>query len=412
LLVEKAPLLALCIIFSAVTMHTIPGTAPRPGRSPPLAGAVVNYGWYLEQTILPHGLTVDYGDLEESISPGRLTASLAALGLITALALWQARRRPALLVGWLWFLGTLVPVIGLVQFGVQTLADRFTYFPSLGISMALAWCAGDALEAFCRLGNRSALVRRGLVWTLGGTSAFAVLVALAIATARQVRIWRDSETLWVHALSVTDRNWLAHTNLADHYFGKAQLEKARRHFAAAVEIWPTYRQANLGLGTCCMQSGDLDGALRAFESFRSVHPQHPGIHYFLGVVRQQRQQLDEAARDFAEATRLEPGNAEFHERLAEVLEKQGNQDEALTGYQRVLRLAPGLATAHFRLGTLYGKRGDNVRAVEHLKTAIRLRPQYAPAFHNLGVVFKAAGLPRESEAALRRARELAGGGKR
>ena len=235
LAVEKLPLLGLSAAASLVTLRyqttsLVPlEVLPWPVR---LGNAAISIILYVERTILPRHLAVFY-PIQFEIPVGRALAAAVLIAAITAAAIWQARRRPWLLVGWLWFVGTLVPVLGLVQVGRQAMADRYTYIPSIGLFLAVCW--GLAALATSRL--------RRIV--LAGAAVVALL--LATATWNQARTWHDSVTLYRHALAVTSDNWLAHVGLAKALAARRDWAGAAEHYRAALRLRPGLREARTGL---------------------------------------------------------------------------------------------------------------------------------------------------------------------
>jgi protein O-mannosyl-transferase len=233
---EKLPLLGLSAAASVVTLR-YQTTSLVPLEILPwrlrLANAAVSYLTYLEKTILPRNLAAFY-PVQFEIPVWRAAAAGALLCGMTILTVWKVRRAPWLLVGWLWFLGTLVPVIGLVQVGRQALADRYTYIPSIGLFLAICWGLGELARGRIR---RTALA---------GAAVVAVLL-LAAAARNQVRTWHDSVTLYRHALAVTPGNWVAHVGLAKALAGQQDWAGAIEHYQAALRFRPGLREAQKGL---------------------------------------------------------------------------------------------------------------------------------------------------------------------
>ncbi|HEY0512079.1 MAG TPA: hypothetical protein VGH73_09255 [Thermoanaerobaculia bacterium] len=234
---EKLPLLALSAASSLITLR-YQRTSLAPLDALPwglrLANAAVSYAAYLGKTLLPRHLAVFY-PLPIEIPAWKTAAATALLAAITALALWKARRAPWLLVGWLWFLGTLVPVIGLVQVGRQAMADRYLYIPSIGLFLAIVWGIWEVAE----LGAK----RRAVL----ATASAAAILALAVETWAQAGTWRDSVALYRHALSVTRDNYVAHVGLAKALVGKGDLAGAEAQYRAALALRPALAEARIGL---------------------------------------------------------------------------------------------------------------------------------------------------------------------
>jgi len=244
LILEKLPLLALSAASSLVTLRYQTTSMVSLDLLPwtfRLSNAAVSYAAYLGKTLFPWHLAVFYPIL--AIPAWKVVGSLALLLAITALAVWKARRFPWLLTGWLWFLGTLVPVIGLVQVGRQAMADRYLYLPSIGLFLALVWGIAELVKP-----------RRVRI----AVAAVAVLL-LATGTWMQVRSWRDSVTLYRHALAVTENNYVAHVGLAKALVAKRDWDGAAEQFRAAIALRPEFREARLGLEAVLRAAGREEG---------------------------------------------------------------------------------------------------------------------------------------------------------
>lgn len=348
LLLEKVPLLALSAASCALTLSAQTRTrtlelladVDLPVR---LANASVSYLGYLAKTLWPADLAFRY--LHPSLAPGFDPGALYAAGLGAALALLgvsglvlaQGRRRPYLAVGWLWYLGTLVPVIGLVQVGSQSMADRYTYLPTIGIGILLAWSAGELAADRPRL--RAAL----------RISAPAVVLALMGATFLQVGTWRDSRTLYEHAIRVSPEDYAARNNLGALLLRTGELEAAERLVREALEIEPGLARSHVNLGDIASRRGDRAEAVAHYE----------------------------------EALRLDPDLAQAHNNLGVLLSETGSAAEALRHLERAVALDPTLASARYNLGALYLKRFRIPGAVHHLEAAVRLRPGWEAARETL-----------------------------
>jgi hypothetical protein len=250
LIAEKLPLLALSVASSLVTLHYQQGSLAAPGVVPGslrAANALVSYADYLGKIFLPRNLAVFY-PIPPAIPAWKIAGAALLLILLTVFALWRVRREPWLLTGWLWFLGTLVPVIGLVQVGRQAMADRYTYIPSIGLFLALVWGAAE-------LGKKHRAVL--------AMAAVVLILALAAVTRVQIGYWSDSVTLYRHALAVTSDNYLAHLGLAKALAGEKDWTGAAEQYQAALALRPRMIEARAGLeevrraaaeGSCCTKS--------------------------------------------------------------------------------------------------------------------------------------------------------------
>jgi Flp pilus assembly protein TadD len=259
--------------------------------------------------------------------PGRVAAALFALLAITLVALLAARRRPWLAVGWLWYAGTLVPVIGFVQVGVQAMADRYTYLPLTGVFVALAWGAAAAS-------------RRRVPAAAVAALACASLLALAAATRGEVAVWHSGETLFRRAVAVSPGSWMAWTNL-----GLAQAEAGKTADAIAsyrrsLELAPRQAYTRNDLGRALEQGGDLEGARAQYRQALAFAPGYAMVHNNLGTTYASSGRVDLALPRFEEAVRLDPGYADARYNLARALAILGRREEAGRHAREALRLSP------------------------------------------------------------------------
>ena len=312
LVMEKAPLFALAAGASVLTWHAQQsGGAIESLDSFPFSvrveNALVSYARYVGMTFWPRGLAVFYPHPGESLSLGLAVMAGVVLLAITAATLLLRRRAPYLLVGWLWFLGTLVPVIGLVQVGQQALADRYTYIPLIGVFLAFAWGLGDIVGRWPNW--RSYLVV--------GTGA--ALAALAVCSWLQVRHWKSSTALWEHALVVAADNATARNNLGlallEENNSAAQAAEAEIHLRAAVELRPNHVRAYTNLGKALARQEKNDEAIVWYQRAISIEPDLPETRNNLGIVLAKCGRLDEAIEQLKEAVRLAPNFEEARHNL-------------------------------------------------------------------------------------------------
>jgi tetratricopeptide (TPR) repeat protein len=266
LVAEKLPLVAMGLATIAVNFVAQRGASAlteQTSLAQRLANAVWAYGAYLGKMVWPSGLAPFYPHpviVGQSVWGARFIVPAMVLIVISALVLRCARARPYLIVGWLWYLGTLIPVIGVVQLGTQSMADRYTYVPLIGIFIAIAWLAADAVA-------RHPAWRRPIVITAGGA-----LMALAATTAVQVSYWRDTLTLFAHATEVTRRNFIAEFYIGNELFKRADFHGAADHFGQAVAANPNYLEAHVNLGAALEMLGDRAGAERHYRQALALKP--------------------------------------------------------------------------------------------------------------------------------------------
>jgi tetratricopeptide (TPR) repeat protein len=270
---------------------------------------------------------------------GTVAGAALALAVVSALILWQRQTLPYLAVGWFWFLGTLVPAIGLIQVGRQALADRYTYIPSIGLWLAVVWGADKLTE---RWRNRETLARAA------GATALVVCIVL---TVRQISYWKDTKSLYARAREVTQHNWIASAGLA------SELQRV----------------------------GEVDKAVAMYQESLQYNPRRTEVRCRLADLLAERRRLDEALAQFQMAVNLEPGDLYANERVGGVLQDLGRLDEAIEQWNKVIRLKPDYADAYSNLGNCYGLKGRADEAVRCFEQAVKLKPASAQNHRELGV---------------------------
>jgi tetratricopeptide (TPR) repeat protein len=294
-----------------------------------IANALISYEQYLTKMIWPWPLACFY-PLPNHLSWIWPMAPMAAavLGIISWL-IWRTRRQcPYLLVGWLWFLGTLVPVIGVVQVGDAAMTDRFTYFPLVGIFIAVTF-------GVCDLADRFQFPKKAT-----GTAAVLILAACLILTENQLRYWHDSETLFAHALAVTKNNHIAHVNLGVTLEQKGNLNEALAEFRAAEQLAPELYEIHNNLGHVLNNLGHPNEALTEYREAMLLNPKLPFLHNSTGMVLAELGRFDEAMSQFQEAARLDPTYPWAHFEIGKLRLKQGRDAEAIDEFRAALRLEP------------------------------------------------------------------------
>jgi tetratricopeptide (TPR) repeat protein len=364
---EKLPFLGLALASSAVTVqvqsHVVRTLAKLP-MSARVANALVSYARYIGKTFWPGGLAVFYP--YEKWPPGVVMGAGAILLGITCAVLWRARREPCLVVGWLWFLGMLVPVIGLVQVGVQSMADRYTYLSSVGLFLMLAWVVPGAAA-----GER---VRR-LALAADAVAVVGICAALSVV---QVRYWENTETLFGHAIEVTKDNWLAHYNLGLDLAKAGRLPEAVEHFEQSVRIKPHYVDAQFNLGLALLLLGRTQDAVGPFEQVTRITPHDADAHDNLGLALAQLGKTQEAVAQFELALWDRPDYPDAQNRLAWLLAtlapgQGGDPERAVTLAQRACQRTGYRAVAYLRtLAVAYAATGRFTEAVATAQKAIEL----------------------------------------
>ncbi|MFC1895508.1 tetratricopeptide repeat protein [Thermodesulfobacteriota bacterium] len=387
LIAEKVPLLALTAVASVIAYiaQNTTGSTGSLEQYPlhlRIENSLVSYAVYAVRMIWPRGLAAFYPYLNEIPTWKTLGAALF-LACTSIAAFGTIRRRPYLSVGWLWYLGTLVPVIGLVQVGSQSMADRYTYIPLIGLFIAVSW-GGAELAAKWR--------RREIV--LGGL-ACAILPVLMWLSWLQAGYWKNSVVLFEHAIDVTRYNYVAHYNLGNVLVFQAKPDKAVSHYLETIRIRPDHAKAHNNLARVLASQGKGTEALDHYYKALKIDPGFASPHYNLGGYFSGQGNIDKAAAHYSEAVRLNPGSAEARSKLAEVLLRQGRLGEAVRQYAEVLRLRPDFA-AHYNLGVALLEMGSLDEAIRHFAESLRLMPGNALAHNNMGNALARKGLAAEA----------------
>jgi tetratricopeptide (TPR) repeat protein len=376
LLREKLLLFALVAVSMIVTyLAQSRGGAVRALADQPLSlrvgNALISYAKYFLLTFWPGGLGVYYPFSPANLPGWQILLAFLLLAAITILALRQAAKRPYLLVGWLWFLGTLVPVIGIVQVGGQAMADRYHYLPSIGLFIALVFAAAEWIE-------RKAVPRAAVA-----AGAAILLLILGVRASTQVGLWRDSVSLFSHTLSVTSDNLVMEYNLG-HVLGRqGRPDEAVRHFAEAIRINPNYYDAHFNMGVTLAAQGRFVEALNSFEEALRIRPNSARAHLEKALALARQARLADAMPSFYQALELAPNDADVRTNLSLALLQQGKIDEAIEQLNEALRLNPNSAEAHNNMGLALLAKGRAQQSIGHFSTALRLKPQMTAAQENL-----------------------------
>ncbi len=367
LVVEKLPLFALAAASSVITVivqHA--GEATRSIAQVPLgerlANAVLAYVGYLQHTLWPSGLAVFYPHRGATATAGLVLAAAALLALVSAAVLAARNNRPYLVTGWLWYLGTLVPVIGLLQVGEQGMADRYTYVPLIGVLLAAVWGIADLAGP----GTGRARLRP---W-LAGAAAIAILACATLSRA-QAGHWKDSVTLFRHALAVTSDNATAHLNLALALSERGEHAEAAEQLQAALRLRPRWAKAHNNLGVALSALGREDEAHEHYRAALSIDPLYADAHYNLGLSLAERGAAEQALSHFRRALESDPGKVEAHYNAGTLLAGLRRFDEAAGYFRRTVELDPAHAMAHYNLGAVLLLQGRYAEAQREMELAAR-----------------------------------------
>ncbi len=377
LVLEKLPLFALAIAAAVVTyvvQDSARGSLSHLTVWSRVANALNSYVAYLWMFVYPARLAVFYPHPGDALPSWRTVGACLVLGLVSAAALIWRRRHPYLLVGWLWYLGMLVPVIGFVQVGSQAMADRYTYLTQIGLYIAAAWGAMHVAG--------TSPSRRWIC----GVAACVVILILSAAASRQVWYWHDSETLWNHALVSTARNHEAHNHLARALALRGEADQAISHYRQALEIRPDFVEAHNNLGNALASRGDSAAALAHYRTALNLKPDYVEAHNNLGLALADRGQLEAAIAEYRRALTFDPDFAAAHYNLGNALAARDDIDGAIAHYDSALAIRPEFAEVHNNYGTLLAARGQADAAIAHYQRALAINPQFASARRNLALV--------------------------
>jgi tetratricopeptide (TPR) repeat protein len=377
LVVEKIPFFALAVLSSVATLivqaqHGAVQTIENLSVGARGENALISYGRYLGKLFWPAKLSVYY-IYRGSWPLAVVLAVVVLLAGMTLLVWWQRKRYPFLLTGWLWYCGTLVPVIGLVQVGAQAMADRYTYLPSLGVLIIVVWGAYELARD-----------RQALVVALSTAGALVIVACLGV-TRQQLSYWRTSETLFGHALAVTDSNYMTHNGLGHAYSMQGRIDDAIAEYQEAIRLKFDFAGAHDNLGAAYVIKGRLDEAIGEFRKAIHFRPDYALYHFNLGVALVQKGQTNEAMGQFQEAIRLKPDEAAYHLNLGTAFNLKGSVDEAIALYQQSVHLSPDDPSTHYGLGLAFDFKGQVDDAIRQYQEAVRLKPDMAESHHFLGV---------------------------
>ncbi|MFV9644563.1 MAG: tetratricopeptide repeat protein [Desulfobacterales bacterium] len=341
-----------------------------------IANALVSYISYIKKMIWPDNLAIFY-PYPDALPLWQITGTGLILIGISILVLWRLKSKPYLAVGWFWYIGTLMPVIGLVQAGLwPAMADRYAYVPLIGLFIFLAWGAGDIASKLH--------YKKILPAVIAG-----ILLIFAITTWEQIRYWSSSVALFKHALDVTGvKNYIAHYKLGDALAEEGRNAEAIKHYHEALrtkyKYWPGIY---LNLGVALMSVDKINESIDSFSKAIQIKPDFAEAYNNMGIAMEKQGDFTEAARHYREALRIKHDYAEAHNNLGVVLAKQGNFSEAIKHYLKALQISSKYESAHNNLGNALAYQGNYQDAIYHYKEALRINPNYIEAYYNLEKIY-------------------------
>ncbi len=414
---EKIPLFVISAVFCVITflVQRQGGTMRSFDMFPlsvRLANALVSYIAYIWKMILPYSLAIIYPHPGRTLPTWQPVIAAVVLLVLSALILGRFKNKPYLTVGWLFFLGTLLPVIGIIQVGAQAMADRYSYIPLIGLFIIIAWGAADV---FNRWRYRKIAVTILAVVLLG---------AWTILTSVQVRHWQNSITLFSRAVDVdtTNKNYTAHNSLGFALVGVGRIEEAIEHYEKALQISPNYIKARFNLGNAFLRQQKPEEAIVQWKQVIGLEPDNADAFHSIGYALSRLGRFDESVRYYQQAQAIKPQDKTIREALAKVREvkqkiekasacheaanalaAQGKFTEAIAQYQQALQINPNLPSSHNNLANAYFLQGRLEDALKHYKAAIEIAPDYAEAHYNLAVLFQKQEKPDQAIAEYREA---------
>jgi len=371
LVLEKTPFFVLSAVASILTFlaqqsgGTVKSLKFFPSEAR-IANALVSYVSYIWKMIWPSRLGFFY-PYPDRVPIWQITGAVLLLGSISFLVIRASYKRGYLGMGWLWYLGTLVPVIGLVQVGLQAMADRYTYVPLIGLFIMIVWGIHDILKGW-RHRNTAFAVSAGLLISI-----------LAIVTWAQVQHWQNSITLFKHTVDVTSENSLMHYDLGVIMLRQGRYPEAIAHLSESLRIEPDDADAHNNLGIALGRQGKIPEAMIHYAEALRIKPDFAGVHNNLGVALARQGKIPEAMVHYAEALRIKPDFAEAYGNLGNSLAQQGRIEEAIAHYKEALRIKPNFADAHYSLALAYLMIGNRGAAMEEYEVLKKIHPDLANA---------------------------------
>jgi protein O-mannosyl-transferase len=348
----------------------------------------------MEKMVWPSRLTVFYPLIGQNVSVLYVAVSAAVLLAVTILILRFAKNHRYLVTGWFWYLGTLLPVIGLIPVGDHAMADRYSYITLTGLFIIIAWGLPDLLGKWQH--------RKTALWA----SSLAVLSVLAILAHIQQQYWKNNAAIFQHALKVTSNNYVAHFGAAAEFFEEGNYEEAIRHYREAVQIKPDYIDALNGLGLSLYQTGKIDEAIEYYRRAIEISPRFIKVYPNLGIALAAKGKFADAISLYNKGLQMAPDSVELHINLGNALARSGKLEEAVKEYEKVLKIAPRNAVAHnnldiillqqgnlqfdpdsaqghYYLGQIMAQKGKIDEAIVHFEKSLRIEPNWVEPMNNL-----------------------------
>jgi tetratricopeptide (TPR) repeat protein len=387
LIAEKIPMLMFSFASCILTVLAERGGIQSVEKFPlhlRIENALVSYAVHVERMFYPAKLAVLYPYPVNGLPLLEIILAFLLLAAISLGVFFWRRKYACLLVGWLWYLGMFVPMIGLIQVGLQAQADHHTYLPQIGLYLLLTWAAADLCAGWRH--------RRAIM----GICTMIILAALIFRAHTQTAYWRNGETLWAHTLACTSDNFVGHHGLGQALFEMGREDEAIAHYQQALQINPGYAVAHYNLGIALFRKGKVDEAIAHYQQALQIKPDYAEAHNNLGGVLLQEGDVDEAIAHLQKALQINPNNAEAHYNLGCALIRKNNADEAITEFQKALQIKPDYAEACYNLGIVLLQKGRADEAITQFQKVLQTKPDYADACYNFGIALSQKGRADEA----------------
>ena len=344
-----------------------------------IANAFVSYTDYIIKTVWPQNLSIFYPHPFGMLSLWYVFLVALAIAVISFFSIRSFKQHPYVAVGWFWYLGTLVPVIGLIQVGAQGMADRYTYIPLTGLFIIAAWGMPDLLKKWHY--NRIILV------------IFSTIIIFAFSTRSyfQIRHWENSTAVFKNAVTVTNKNWLAYNNLGLALMRKGKLNDAVLNYKKALQIRPDYLTALDNIGLALYRLEKFEEAYNYYMEALKIDPKHAGVHNNIANVLTALGKLEEAIKHYKKAILIDPEFAEVHYNIANVLVTQGKLEKAEFQFKETIKKDFKHSNAHCNLGCILLKQKEYKEALSHFAQVIKIKPDYKQAYNHIGIILLQSG---------------------
>jgi tetratricopeptide (TPR) repeat protein len=344
-----------------------------------LENAVVSYVTYIGQMFYPSGLACVYPNPTVNLPLWQVGGALALLLILSVTVCAFRKPCPWLIVGWLWYLGMMIPVIGIVQISFYAHADRYTYLPQIGLYIAIVWAITD-LTIFRRYGRQ-----------MLATMAVVTITTLSVCTWKQIAYWRDDESLWRRAIACTARNYIAYNNLGYVLAAEGRTAEAIEQYQNALDLNPGFADCNNNLGTAFLDQGRLDKALEYYHRALTIDPKFAEVENNLGILLTKQGKPSEAIEHYQKAIELKPTRAEFYDNLGNLLADHGRVSDAIPEFEKALEIDPDNAKFHYNFANIYFSQGNWDEAINQYQQALKQMPDSIHAHYQLGLALQCRG---------------------